>query len=32
MFGKPGAEETPVPMVSFVTRAADLGCAVGYYK
>ena len=32
MFGKPGAEETPVPKVSFVTRAADLGCAVGYYK
>lgn len=32
MFGKPGAEQTPVPKVSFVTGVADLGCAVGYYK
>jgi signal transduction histidine kinase len=31
-FGKPGAEQTPVPKVSFVTGVADLGCAVGYYK
>jgi hypothetical protein len=32
VFGKPGAEQTPVPKVSFVTGVADLGCAVGYYK
>jgi signal transduction histidine kinase len=32
VFGKPGAEETPVPKVSFVTGIGDLGCAVGYYK
>lgn len=32
MFGKPGAEQTPVPKVSYVTGVADLGCAVGYYK
>lgn len=31
-FGKPGAEQTRVPKVSFVTGVADLGCAVGYYK
>lgn len=32
MFPKPGADKTPVPKVSLVTRAADLGCGVGYYK
>jgi Single Cache domain 2 len=31
MFPKPG-DPTPVPKVSFVTRVADLGCGVGYYK
>ena len=31
-FGKPGAEQTPVPKVSFVTGVGDLGCAVGFYK
>jgi len=31
-FGKPGAEQTLVPKVSFVTGVADLGCAVGFYK
>jgi hypothetical protein len=31
-FARPGADQTPVPKVSFVTRVADLGCAVGYYK
>jgi hypothetical protein len=32
MFPKPGADKTPVPKVSFMTRAGDLGCGVGYYK
>jgi hypothetical protein len=33
MSPKPGADDTPVSKVSFVTRAdADLGCGVGYYK
>jgi hypothetical protein len=33
MFPRPGsADETPVPKVTFVTRAGDLGCGVGYYK
>ena len=32
MFPKPGADKTPVPKVSFVTRVGDLGCGVGYYK
>jgi len=30
-FSKPG-DKKPAPKVSFVTRAGDLGCAVGYYK
>lgn len=30
-FPKPG-ETTPVAKVSFVTKAGDLGCGVGYYK
>jgi len=32
MFPRPGADETPVPKVTFVTKAGDLGCGVGYYK
>ena len=32
MFPRPGANTTPVSKVSFVTRAGDLGCGVGYYK
>lgn len=32
MFPKPGADKTPAQKVSFVTRVADLGCGVGYYK
>ena len=32
MFPKPGADTTPVAKVSFVTKAGDLGCGVGYYK
>ena len=32
MFPKPGADTKPVPKVSFMTRAGDLGCGVGYYK
>ena len=32
MFPRPGADKTPVPKVSLVTRAGDLGCGVGYYK
>jgi hypothetical protein len=31
MFARPN-DPKPVPKVSFVTRAADLGCGVGYYK
>jgi len=29
---RPGADKTPVPKVSLVTRVSDLGCGVGYYK
>ena len=32
MFPKPGDDTTPVAKVSFVTKAGDLGCGVGYYK
>jgi hypothetical protein len=33
LFPRPGADKTPVPKVSLVTKvAADLGCGVGYYK
>jgi Single Cache domain 2 len=32
MFPRPGADKTPVPKVTFVTKASDLGCGVGYYK
>ena len=31
VFSKPG-DSKPSPKVSFVSRAGDLGCAVGYYK
>jgi hypothetical protein len=32
MFTRPGADKTQVPKVTFVARAGDLGCGVGYYK
>jgi hypothetical protein len=32
MFPRPGADKTPVPKVSLITRVSDLGCGVGYYK
>jgi len=32
MFPRPGADKTPVPKVTFVTKVGDLGCGVGYYK
>jgi hypothetical protein len=32
MFPRPGADTTPVPKVSMVARAGDLGCGVGSYK
>jgi hypothetical protein len=32
MFPRPGPDRTPVPKVTFVTKAGDLGCGVGYYK
>jgi hypothetical protein len=32
MFPRPGADKTPVQKVSFVTRAGEMGCGVGYYK
>ena len=32
LFPRPGANTTPVPKVSFTTRADDLVCGVGYYK
>jgi hypothetical protein len=28
----PGADTTPVPKVTFITRVGELGCGVGYYK
>ena len=31
MFPRPGGTE-PVAKISFVTKAGDLGCGVGYYK
>jgi signal transduction histidine kinase len=31
MFSRP-SDPMPVPKVAFVTRVADLGCGVGYYK
>jgi Single Cache domain 2 len=32
VFPRPGADKTPVPKVSLVTRVGDVGCGVGYYK
>lgn len=32
MFPRPGTDKTPVAKVTFVTKAGDLGCGVGYYK
>jgi signal transduction histidine kinase len=32
MCTRPGTDNTPVPKVTFVTKAGDLGCGVGYYK
>jgi hypothetical protein len=32
MFLTPGPDTTPVPKVSFVARAGDIYCGVGYYK
>src|ERR1700729_192747 len=32
VFPRPGADKTPVPKVSLVTRAGDIGRGVGYYK
>jgi hypothetical protein len=32
MYPKPGTDNTPVAKESFITRAGDLGCGVGYYK
>jgi hypothetical protein len=29
---RPGTDPTPVPKVSFTTRAGDLMCGVGFYK
>ena len=32
MFPRPGADKTPAAKVSFVTKAGDQMCGVGYYK
>jgi hypothetical protein len=32
MFPRPTSDKTPVQKVSFITRAGDLICGVGYYK
>jgi len=32
MWPKTGSDKTPVAKASFVARAGDLGCGVGYYK
>ena len=32
MWPRTGSDKTPVSKVSFVTKAGDLGCGVGYYK
>ncbi len=32
MFTRPGTDNALVPKVTFVTKAGDLGCGVGYYK
>jgi hypothetical protein len=31
-YPRPGADATPVPKVTFITRVGELGCGVGYYK
>jgi hypothetical protein len=32
MFPRPGTDLTPVEKVSFIARAGDQGCGVGYYR
>jgi hypothetical protein len=32
MYARPGADKTPIPKVSYVTKVVDLVCLVGYYK
>jgi hypothetical protein len=32
VFPTPGADKTPVPKVSLVTKIGDIGCGGGYYK
>jgi uncharacterized protein YfiM (DUF2279 family) len=32
VFPRPGADKTPVPKISLVTKVDDMGCGVGYYK
>ena len=32
MWPRAGSDKTPVAKVSFVAKAGDLGCGVGYYK
>ena len=32
LFPRVGADTTPIPKVTFVTRVGDLGCGVGYFK
>lgn len=32
MFTRPGGDNVPVPKVTFVSKAGDLGCGVGYYQ
>jgi signal transduction histidine kinase len=32
MFTRPGTDNALLPKVTFVTKAGDLGCGVGYYK
>lgn len=32
LFPRPGADKTPVPKVSFVSKISDIYCGVGYYK
>ena len=32
LFSRPGSNQEPAPKTAFVTKAADLGCVVGYYQ
>ena len=32
VFARPGADKAQVPKMTFVTKAGDLGCGVGYYR